>query len=329
MSPPGAHRACEDVWGPFERCARGLDRNVLVLADARVLALHPHVRRALPKQKIVALKAGERAKSTSQLTALANDAPRACSGVLVIGGGTLGDLGTVLAHLIRRGVPLIHVPTTLLAAVDSSVGGKGAVHARSGGGWLKNAWGVFHYPEAGWLCPELWQTLSPAQRRQGEIEALKMDVTLDARGLKRWSGGAPDDLVKRARALKARVCAEDPYDALGPRRVLNFGHTFGHAFEAVTSFRLAHGDAVGLGMRRALDLGAELGITPRALAEKVDLTLDRVGAPGRARLQELLRRRREVHRAIAGDKKGASDRGANMVLLEREGRATVRWVEWR
>src|SRR5262249_23078629 len=79
---------------------------------------------------VVALEASERTKSLEQLAALANAAPRSCSAVVVVGGGTLGDLGTVLAHLVRRGVPLIQVPTTLLATVDSSVGGKGAVHAR-------------------------------------------------------------------------------------------------------------------------------------------------------------------------------------------------------
>jgi 3-dehydroquinate synthase len=329
MKAPGSHRACDDTWGPFERCARGLEANALVLADERVLALHPKIRRALNGAQVVALKAGEQTKSMAQLTRLSNDAPRACSAVVVIGGGTLGDLGTVLAHLIRRGVPLIQVPTTLLAAVDSSVGGKGAVHARTAGAWVKNAWGVFHYPERAWLCPELWETLDAGQRRQGAIEALKMDATLDAKGLARWAHGAPADLVRRARALKARVCAADPYDSGGPRRVLNFGHTFGHAFEAVTRFRLPHGDAVALGMLRALDLGAGLGVTPRPVATGLEAALRRIGAPPRRRLDALLRRRADVERAIAADKKGASVSGANMVLLERLGSARVHWVSWR
>ncbi len=316
---PGSYRACKDVWRAFEQCARELPDGAFCLADERVLDLHPHVRRALKRARLVAVTAAERTKSLAQLTRLSGEVPPACSAVLVVGGGTVGDLGTVLAHLIRRGVPLIHVPTTMLAAVDSSLGGKGAVHVR----WLKNAWGAFHYADAAWLCPELWETLTPDQHRQGHIEAFKMDLCLDPHALERWARGVPRDLVKRARALKARVCAEDPYDSGGVRRVLNFGHTFGHAFESVTKFRLAHGDAVALGMLHALDLGG----TSRALVGEIERTLARLGAPPRARLDALLERP-GLYEAVAGDKKGASRRGANMVLLREPGRAVVRWVEW-
>jgi len=316
---PGSHRKCIDLWGSFERCARELPRDALCLADERVLELHPHVPRALGRTAIIAVPAREQTKSMTQLTRLANAAPASTRAVVVIGGGTVGDLGTVLAHLIRRGVPLIHVPTTLLAAVDSSVGGKGAVHAS----WIKNAWGVFHYPHAAWLCPELWETLGDDQRRQGHIEAFKMDLCLDRAALKRWAKGPPQDLIGRARALKTRVCARDPYDSGGIRRVLNFGHTFGHGFESVTRFRLAHGDAVALGMLHALDLGG----APKGLVRDVEAVLARLGAPPRSKLDALLRSP-GLYDAIAGDKKGASRRGATMVLLKAPGRAHVRWVEW-
>ncbi|MBL8957454.1 MAG: 3-dehydroquinate synthase [Myxococcaceae bacterium] len=322
MSPgiraPGGHRRCHDVWGPFETCAKALPSNALCVADERVLKLHPKIRRVLKGTPIVAVPAGEKTKSLSMLTKLAKQVPASTRALLVIGGGTVGDLGTVLAHLIRRGVPLIHVPTTLLAAVDSSVGGKGAVHV----GWLKNAWGVFHYADSAWLCPELWQTLTPDQHRQGHIEAFKMAVCFDARALERWRHGPPNELVKRARAQKERICAQDPYDSGGVRRVLNFGHTFGHAFESVTKFRLAHGDAVALGMLHALALGD----APPGLTREVEDVLKRLGAPPRSRLAALLKRP-GLTQALAGDKKGASTTGANMVLLDGPGRAHVRWVE--
>jgi 3-dehydroquinate synthase len=321
MTAPGAYRRCRDRWGAFERCAATLAPGALCLVDARVAALHPKVLRALSKRQpaaVLTLRATERLKSAEQLVRIARDAPAVCTRVVVVGGGTLGDLGTVLAHLVRRGVPLTHVPTTLLAAVDSSVGGKGAVHARG----IKNAWGVFHYPDEAWLCPELWKTLSAQQLRQGEIEAFKMALCLERRA---WRSAPPlKDLVRRARALKGRVCAEDPYDQGGVRRVLNFGHTVGHAIESLTRFRVAHGDAVALGMLCALDLGRTLQVTPAEVAELAERRL-----PDRRDLQRVLRARssQQLAALIAADKKGASLHHASFVLLERQGRARVHRVE--
>jgi 3-dehydroquinate synthase len=321
---PGAFRRCRDRWGAFERCAQTLAPGALCLVDKRVLQLHPRVGRALHARApaaVVTLEASERTKSLEMLTRLAARAPRTCSGVIVIGGGTLGDLGTVLAHLIRRGVPLTQVPTTLLAAVDSSVGGKGAVHVRN----VKNAWGVFHYPHEAWLCPELWTTLTHDEHRQGAIEAFKMNVCLE-RGA--WKHRKASDLVKRARRQKERVCQQDPYDSGGLRRVLNFGHTFGHAFESLSGFTVPHGDAVALGMLCVLDIGQKLGVTPAPLAAKVERTLAQLDAPGRPQLARLLRAKSAAQLAglIAADKKGASLEAANVVLLEAEGRAAVHRV---
>jgi 3-dehydroquinate synthase len=333
MNPaPGAFRRCHDRWGRFERAAASLAPEALCLVDRRVAKLHPHIPRVLRARQatVVQLDAAEHTKSMQRLVRIAADAPASCSGVVVVGGGTLGDVGTVLAHLVRRGVPLTHVPTTLLAAVDSSVGGKGAVHARSGGRWVKNAWGVFHYPAEAWLCPELWESLSEAQQRQGAVEAFKMDLCLERDALSRWAHGTPAELVKRARELKERVCAKDPYDSCGVRRVLNFGHTFGHAFESLSNFKIAHGDAVALGLMCALDVGRMIGVTPGPVAEDAEWILQGVlGAPGRRDLRKLLQRHTpdDLAALVAADKKGASLDGANFVLLEREGRARVHWVE--
>ncbi len=262
----------------------------------------------------------------AQLTKLSANAPPRANRIVVIGGGTLGDLGTVLAHLNRRGLPLTHVPTTLLAAVDSSVGGKGAVHARSKGQWIKNAWGVFHYADDAWLCPKLWSTLSPEQYRQGAIEAFKMELCLGR--LDRWPPESERALVERARKQKQTVCEEDPYDSGGLRRVLNYGHTFGHAFESLV-LRVAHGDAVGLGILCALDLGRAQGLTPEPLAQKAEAALGRMtGNQGRRQIATLLSRSTTAALAalISADKKGASLDAAHFVLLEREGRARVHRV---
>jgi predicted secreted protein len=208
-----------------------------------------------------------------------------------MGGGTVGDLGTVVAHLLKRGVRLIQVPTTLLAAVDSSLGGKGALHVESHGTALKNAVGVFHYAEECWICPELFATLSARQRREGAVEGWKMAVCLDTRRWRRWTRRRPSlrELIRESRAMKAAVCSEDPYERVGRRSLLNFGHTFGHVLESLSHFRLSHGDAVGPGILCALDVGRAVGATPDAVASDVERAfLEEVGTFGRGRLAALL-----------------------------------------
>jgi len=328
MTGPGRYRRAAECWGRFDALARRLDATpTLALVDARVLRLHPQVGQALAARRVqvVALSAGEAVKSLARVEAVARAAsglPRS-STVLAVGGGTIGDVATVFAHLFKRGVGrLVQVPTTTLAAVDSSVGGKGAVNV----GGVKNALGVFHFADEAWLCPELFETLSSAQRREGRFEAWKMAVTLDAATFRRWAAESPSDeeAIRRGRALKEHVVARDPYETRGLRVVLNFGHTFGHVVETVTGFRVRHGEAVGLGLLAALDVGQRLGVTPPAVVAEVE------GAVFGARLAAARRRlaavlaqasRDEVLRLLAADKK--SEGGAiRMVLLKSPGR----WV---
>ncbi len=338
---PGAYRPPADRWGRFETLARRLPARALVLADARVLRLHPGVARALRGEGriVVALAAGERAKSLSVLERVLQQAvalPRS-AWVVCVGGGTLGDLGTVAAHVLKRGLSLLQVPTTLLAAVDSSVGGKGAVHLAQGKEVVKNALGVFHYAEEAWVCPELFDTLSPRQLREGRIEAWKMVVSLDAGLFAAYRRRAPSlsRLVRDARQLKDRVCFADPYEHEGRRQVLNFGHTFGHVIESVTHFGVSHGDAVGMGVLCALDVGRALGVTPEGLAGVVEEVFAReVRAPGRPALARALRGAGAARVAglLAADKKAGSAGELRMVLLRALGRAervTVQAPVWR
>lgn len=323
MNAPGAWQPPADAWGSFESLCRTLPSGSFVLADARVLRLHPGARRALERRAplgLVALKAGEGAKTFKTLERVL----RAMAGLprsgtlLALGGGTVGDLATVAAHLYRRGVRLLHVPTTVLAAVDSSLGGKGAVNL----GGAKNAAGVFHSAEATWLCPEFFTTLTQAQRREGRIEGWKMALTLSAETWTRWCSQPPDDeaAVREGRALKAAVCAEDPYERSGKREVLNFGHTFGHAFESASGHALRHGEAVGLGMLCALDVGRALGVTPARVAAEVERVLcDVAGVKPRAELRRWSGRLPEVRRALSADKKARTAGEVRMVLLEKPG----------
>lgn len=333
--PPGAYRPTVDRHGRFTVLARQLPPGAIVLIDERVARLHPKVLEAAQRRagELIPLQAGEGAKSLAQLERLATrtvSLPRGTP-VVAIGGGTIGDLATVFAHVFKRGAPLIHVPSTLLAAVDSSIGGKGAVHAGPTRQLVKNAIGVFHYARERWICPELFQTLSEAQHREGRAEAYKMAVCLDEVVFARYQRRRPalQAMLEDARRLKDGVCEVDPYEEQGKRRVLNFGHTFGHVLESLTHFGLTHGEAVGLGMLCALDVGRVMDLTPRPLASEVEATLLRHDAAlPREALKTALRRATPdaVARLLDADKKTAAPGKVRMILLLGPGATTLEEV---
>ncbi len=307
-----------DVHGRFETLLARVTSPVLAIADTRVLKLHPRVRRALIARGITVLplRAGESAKSLqvlAKLTSAALSLPRTAT-VLAIGGGTIGDIATVFAHTFKRGVArFIQVPTTLLAAVDSSLGGKGAVNVAG----AKNVLGVFHEADESWLCAEFFTTLSEAQRREGRLEAWKMVVTLDARRFRQWSAAPPSDetLIQVARELKRAVVKKDFFEKKGLRVVLNFGHTFGHVIESLSRYRVRHGDAVGLGMLYALDEGVRRGVTPREVADQVERAL-----PLSPRARETLAKWTAPKFAAQTKRLLLADKKAGWVLLERPGK---------
>jgi 3-dehydroquinate synthase len=340
--PPGAYQPATDYWGPFARLSTRLTEGSVAVVDRTVARLHPELVPALRARKpraLVQITGGERAKnfrSLEQVLAAGLELPR--SGTLVVvGGGTLGDVATVAAHLLKRGVRLVQVPSTLLAAVDSSLGGKGAVDLVVRNRVVKNPAGVFHYAEEAWLCPELFSTLSEAQVREGALEAWKMVASLDKALFRRYVRRPPtlERLVKDARRLKESVCAQDPYEHQGLRRVLNFGHTFGHVLESLSRFRLSHGDAVGLGMLCALDVGRHQGVTPEPVAAQVEQALHAgPGVLGRDHTAALLRRAslKDVQALLSADKKAGSAGELRMVLLSALGESVVRDVPaqaWR
>ncbi len=340
--PPGAYRPATDHWGSFTKLSARLPEGSVAVVDRTVARLHPGLIPALAARRprgIVQLVGGERAKNFATLEkVLAGGLTLPRSGTLVaVGGGTIGDVATVAAHLLKRGVRLVQVPTTLLAAVDSSLGGKGAVDMSVRGNVVKNPVGVFHYADEAWICPELFSTLSEAQQREGAIEAWKMAVCLDGALFRRYARKLPplERLVKDARRLKESVCAEDPYEQKGLRRVLNFGHSFGHVLEGLSRFKLSHGDAVGLGMLCALDVGRLLGVTPEKVALQVEEALHRgPGLLGRERTAALIKRAalEDVATLLAADKKAGAAGELRMVLLTAIGAFDIRDVsesQWR
>lgn len=314
-SLPGADR---DRWcnkKDLESLCAG--ENSCVIIDRKVLRLHklylPHA---------LAVTAGERLKSFSALERMCefikDRRAQGAGKVIVIGGGTVGDSAGLAAHIVKRGMPLIQVPSTLLAAVDSSLGGKTAINSSRG---TKNIFGAFHFAEECILVEELWQTLEKKQFIDGRAEAVKMAICLDARLLKKWSESSPSvkEMVHEGRRIKRKVCQADPYEMGELRAILNFGHTTAHALESLTNHKVSHGFAVAAGMRAALDIGIKTGVTTPTLARAVEEVLNHFNLPGRELLRESFSGLpwEQFKAELAHDKKGF----LRFILLKEKGEA--------
>ena len=244
--------------------------------------------------------------------------------VVALGGGVIGDLAGFAAATYQRGVPFVQVPTTLLAQVDSSVGGKTAInHARG-----KNMIGAFYQPLVVIADMDTLATLPERELRAGLAEVIKHGAIAD-RGFFEWLEANIEGLLARDRAalaqavrrsveIKAAVVARDERET-GERALLNFGHTFGHAIEAGLGFGTwLHGEAVGAGMAMAADLSMRLGRLDRAASERLRALLERAGLPvagpdlGAARYIELM----------AVDKKTEGGR-LRLILLDALGAARI------
>lgn len=204
--------------------------------------------------------------------------------IVALGGGVVGDLAGFVAATYLRGVRLIQVPTTLLAQIDSSVGGKTAVNHTLG----KNLIGSFHQPSLVVIDPRLLRTLPERQIQAGLYEAIKYGVIRDRRlfnrvarridTLKKLEPKELEHLVARCCAIKADVVQTDEFES-GLRRILNFGHTVGHALEAVTHYRrFLHGEAVGYGMLAASRISEQLGLLAAGGRETIENVIASVGS---------------------------------------------------
>jgi len=248
--------------------------------------------------------------------------------IVALGGGVVGDLAGFAAAVYQRGVAYLQLPTTLLAQVDSSVGGKTAVnHARG-----KNMLGAFHQPSAVIADVGALATLPLRELQAGLAEVIKHGFALDA-ALVAWLEGNMESLlarepralahaVRRSCELKAGVVAADEREA-GRRALLNFGHTFGHAIEAASGYGAwLHGEAVAAGMVMASELSVRAGLLAAADAQRLRRLVARAGLPV---IGPALSAERYLE-LMSGDKKSANGR-IRFVLLEAVGRAVLRG-EW-
>ena len=206
--------------------------------------------------------------------------------VILLGGGVVGDLGGFAAGVFRRGVTFVQMPTTLLAAVDSSVGGKVAVNF----GGVKNIMGIFNQPRLVLCDLALLRTLDPREVRSGASEVIKYGAVcsaplfeqLESGGLEKLLALNPavlTDVVAQCVALKARVVERDEFDKKGIRNVLNFGHTIGHALELSANYALTHGEAIAIGMIAATRIARALGVCDESFASRLRALFDRAGLP--------------------------------------------------
>ena len=204
--------------------------------------------------------------------------------VIAFGGGVPGDLGGFVAATYMRGLPLVQIPTTLLAMIDSSVGGKTGVDTPAG----KNLVGAFHQPQVVIVDPDLLQTLPDAHLRAGLAEAVKHGAIADPEYLE-WieaaaselTSGDPEALARliiRSVEIKSEIVKRDETET-GPRKLLNFGHTLGHAVEALSGFTLLHGEAVAIGMVEEARVGERIGITAPGTSARLRKVLGRLGLP--------------------------------------------------
>jgi 3-dehydroquinate synthase len=336
-----------------------IGRGVLASLGARVAALRPGVRTAIVTDRTVAkhwLEQTERSLTeagilTSHVIVEEGEGSKNYAGlekvsealiaarierndlVIALGGGVVGDLAGFAAAILRRGVDFVQVPTSLLAQVDSSVGGKTGINSPQG----KNLLGAFHQPVLVIADTSVLDTLSPRQFRAGYAEVAKYGVLgdeafftwLEANHADIFSGGAArEHAIATSCRAKAAIVSRDEREN-GERALLNLGHTFGHALEAATGFsdRLFHGEGVSVGMVLAAEFSAKLGMISEASAARVERHLASVGLPTHLQdiagfAQEGLADADALMALIAQDKKVKRGK-LTFILLQAIGRAVV------
>lgn len=324
---PLGDRAYDILIGPGlidgagrEIAARLKGRKAAIVTDETVAAhylapLTESLGRAGISATAVVLPPGEKTKSFEPLVAACDRVLAARiernDAVIALGGGVIGDLAGFVAGIVRRGVRFVQIPTSLLAQVDSSVGGKTGINSRHG----KNLIGVFNQPDLVLADSDTLATLSPREFRAGYAEVVKYGLIdrpdffawLEADWKEVFAGGeARIRAIATACQAKADVVVEDERET-GRRALLNLGHTFGHALEAATAYdgsRLVHGEAVAIGMVLAHDFSARMNLASPDDARRLERHLREVGLP--VSIEEIpgeLPGAERLMQAIAQDKK--------------------------
>ncbi len=257
-----------------------LPGDAVVITDHNVGRLYGE--RFAPDIRSIAVTPGEQSKNAASWAWLQSQLAIAktsrATSVVAFGGGVVGDLAGFVAATYMRGVPLIQIPTSLLAQVDSSVGGKVGIDLPEG----KNHVGSFYPPQAVLICVDVLGTLPEREFRNGMAEVWKYGFILDAGlvDLLRTRNFEVIDIVRRCVELKRDVVEADEFETLGERAKLNFGHTVGHAIEKLTGYGpVLHGEAISIGMVVEAAIGEAIGLTERGTGRVIEECLGSQGLP--------------------------------------------------
>ncbi len=256
--------------------------NAIVIADRRLKQLYPALFPADSSGRILYLPAAEYTKTLNSCRKIydflsAINVNRS-DAVHVVGGGVICDLATYAVATFKRGCRLILYPSTLLAMVDAAVGGKCGLNYLG----IKNHIGTFYPAEEIIIYPAFLNTLKPHDIRQGKAEMLKSYLISDRLSQINLQDTPPNSQILEYARFKMEICAADPHD-LGLRRILNFGHTFGHAIEETSSYRWKHGDSVVAGMHLALVLSHDLGLIDHEAHALFAVALEQYSLPPKLR----------------------------------------------
>jgi 3-dehydroquinate synthase len=327
------------ILGGFPRHIRtlGLGKDALIITHPVIERLYGKklsaaLRKAGYTVKAINVPEGEKSKSASCALRLlkeisAYDVDKNIF-IIALGGGVVGDLAGFVAAIYKRGIPYIQVPTTLLAQIDSSIGGKTAIDLETG----KNLVGAFYQPRLVFADTKILKTLSPRQLRNGLAEAVKYGIISDpklftyieANHQKFLKGNAEvlNFIVRRCARIKARIVAEDEKETKGLRTVLNFGHTVGHAVEAASRYnQYHHGESVGLGMRVAARISVRMGLLSAAQEMRINQLITKVGLPEKikgVRLPKILELMKHDKKFSAGHNRFVLARKIGQVTVVRD-----------
>jgi 3-dehydroquinate synthase len=312
------------VWTAADTAFPNLRKFIVTDANVVAAGLLDRLRQGRDTPTYVIQPAGEPSKTIGTAVAIVEAMEKAYLGrdtlVLALGGGTVGDIAGFGAAIFKRGVPVVQIPTTTLAQADSAIGGKTGVDSSLS----KNAFGVFWHPAAVFIDVAAVQTLDERQYRAGLVESIKhgliasreyfefIESHLDA--ILARDANTLETVARHNCTIKGRIVEEDPLEK-NLRRILNYGHTIGHAIESASDYALLHGEAIAIGIVAAGWIEVEMGLSEPGLLDRVRAVLEKLGVP--VKLPPNLAEKKVID-LMRHDKK-AVDQWPRFVLLERLG----------
>jgi len=307
--------------------AMDIGESIFIITDSKVSGLYAEKLIGIFKKAgfhdigLARFPHGEKSKNIKIYTELLTDLAKFDGGlnkhilVVNLGGGVPGDIGGFVAATFNRGVNYVQIPTTLLANVDSGIGGKVGIDFHN----IKNKVGSFYQPKLVFVDLSLLKTLNFKEIRSGLAEVVKYGIIADpslleyiekhVKDIRALNLDVIEPIVEKSYRLKAKIVEQDERDTRGIRMVLNYGHTIGHAVESAAGFKYSHGESVGIGMVCANDIACEIGIFASSEAEKIETLLSKIGLPVKIAHGKLA----DIIRFLKHDKKSVD--GANRFVL--------------